>query len=218
MEIVSYKDFCKYIKVSRETYEKFLIYYETLCHWQQKMNLVSNHSLDKSLYRHFLDSAQIYKFCYQSQGNILDFGSGAGFPGMVLAIMGIKKIHLIDSSKKKCDFLGEVLKKTHTKALIHNCRIECLPYLYPSFIISRALAPTQKLLNLCINYMLKENVNTSKEDAIFKLPNLLFLKGKNYKSELQSLSCYPKINFQIKDSITDNKGKILFYKRKNISI
>ncbi len=216
MQIASYKDFSKFIKVSRETYEKFLIYYKTLFVWQQKMNLVSSFSLENSLYRHFLDSAQIYKFCYQSKGNVLDFGTGAGFPGLVLAIMGVKDIHLVESNKKKCDFLAEVLIKTQTKAFIHNCRIECLPYLSPSFIISRALAPTQKLLNLCINYMLKENINTSKEIAMHNLPNLLFLKGKNYKSELEDLPFSSKINFEIKNSITSDKGKILFYKTKRI--
>ena len=216
MEIASYNEFCNFIKVSRETYKNFVIYYKTLCIWQEKMNLVSKLSLKHSFYRHFLDSAQIYKYCYQSQGNIIDFGSGAGFPGLVLALMGIENIHLVESNKKKCHFLSEVLIKTKTKAIIHNCRIQCLPYLYPSFIISRALAPTKKLLNLCIDYMLKENVNRSKEEAMLNLPNLLFLKGKNYKNELQNLSFYPKINFEIKDSITNDKGKILFYKSKRI--
>ena len=216
MEIGSYNEFCKFIKVSRETYKNFEIYHKTLCAWQEKMNLVSRISLNHSFYRHFLDSAQIYKYCYKSKGSIIDFGSGAGFPGLVLALMGVEDIHLVESNKKKCTFLSDVLTKTQTKAKIHNCRIECLPYLHPSFIISRALAPTKKLLNLCINYMLKENLNISKKDAIRNLPNLLFLKGKNYKIELQNLSFYPKINFEIKDSITSDEGKILFYKSKRI--
>ena len=82
--------------VSHETYEKLLIYYELLCKWQERMNLVSRKSLSDAFSRHFLDSAQLHKFCCKTEGNILDFGTGAGFPGLVLAIMGLKRIHLID--------------------------------------------------------------------------------------------------------------------------
>ena len=104
MEIASYNEFCNFIKVSRETYKNFVIYYKTLCVWQEKMNLVSKLSLKHSFYRHFLDSAQIYKYCYQSQGNIIDFGSGAGFPGLVLALMVLKIFILWSQTKKNVIF------------------------------------------------------------------------------------------------------------------
>ena len=55
--------------------------------------------------RHFLDSAQLFDYCKNLNGNIVDFGSGAGFPGAVLSILGVSKIFLIESSKKKCNFL-----------------------------------------------------------------------------------------------------------------
>ena len=134
--------------------------------------------------------------------------------GLVLSIMGLKNIQLIESNKKKCDFLNEVLIKTKTHSTIHNCRIECLPYLNPSLIISRALAPTQKLINLCLNYMMKENKKTYRHDALKNLPNLLFLKGKNYQSELDLLTFNTKIKFTILESITNKDARILFYKSK----
>ena len=70
----------QHINVSCETLEKLVIYFDLLNIWQKKMNLVSNNSLQDAEKRHFLDSAQLYVFCKKLDGNILDFGSGAGFP------------------------------------------------------------------------------------------------------------------------------------------
>ena len=76
--------FKKHIHVSHETLEKLVIYFELLNVWQEKMNLVSNNSLENAEIRHFLDSAQLYIFCKNLNGNIIDFGTGAGFRGAVL--------------------------------------------------------------------------------------------------------------------------------------
>ena len=209
-----YKEFHRHVNVSRETFNNLVVYYNLLCEWQKKMNLVSNQSLSHAFERHFLDSAQIFECCTKMEGNILDFGTGAGFPGLVLAIMGIKNIHLVDSNKKKCNFLNEVLYKTRTNSTVHNCRIECLPYLKPSLIMARALAPTQKLLTLCMDYMIRGNSNYSKKDALKNMPNLLFLKGKSYVDELASIQFKSNIKFMVLNSITNKEGKILFYKNK----
>ena len=92
-----FSTFKKHINVSCETLEKLVIYFDLLCFWQKKMNLVSNKSLYDAEIRHFLDSAQLYKFCKDIKGNIIDFGSGAGFPGAVLSILGVSKTLLIES-------------------------------------------------------------------------------------------------------------------------
>ena len=89
--------FKKHINVSCETLEKLVIYFELLCFWQKKMNLVSNNSLQDAEIRHFLDSAQLYIFCKNLNGNLVDFGSGAGFPGAVLSILGASNIFLVTS-------------------------------------------------------------------------------------------------------------------------
>ena len=92
--------FKKYTNVSCETLDKLVIYFELLSLWQKKMNLVSNVSLQKAETRHFLDSAQLFVYCKSLNGNVIDFGSGAGFPGAVLSILGVPNVFLVESNKK----------------------------------------------------------------------------------------------------------------------
>ena len=77
MKINSYKEFCLFQNVSRETYEKFIIFHKTLIKWQNAINLISKNTIENIWERHFLDSAQLYKITKEIKGNIIDFGSGA---------------------------------------------------------------------------------------------------------------------------------------------
>ena len=77
--------------VSRETLERLKAYEASLHEWQKKFNLVSNASLEDAWNRHFLDSMQLFNFIPKTARSLCDFGSGAGFPGMVLAIMAKEK-------------------------------------------------------------------------------------------------------------------------------
>ena len=146
MKINSYESFCSHLYVSRETYEKFEIFHETLFKWQNSINLISNSTLDNIWVRHFLDSCQLYRFTKNISGNILDFGSGAGFPGLILAMMGNNNINIVESDKKKCTFIREVAMLSETNIKIYNCRIEDLSFLKPNLIMARALAPLNKLI------------------------------------------------------------------------
>ena len=103
--INTYDKFCSHVFVSRETYEKLCVFHQSLIKWQNSINLISKNTVKSIWERHILDSAQLYKFVIDIGGNIIDFGSGAGFPGLVLAIMGKKNIHLVESDYKKCVFL-----------------------------------------------------------------------------------------------------------------
>ncbi len=208
--------FKKHIHVSHETLEKLVIYFELLNVWQEKMNLVSNNSLENAEIRHFLDSAQLYVFCKNLNGNIIDFGTGAGFPGAVLSILGASNIFLVESNKKKCNFLTKLKKETNSNFNIVNSRIENLEFLNPSLIVSRALTSTKNLMLFSIDHMLKSKKINSKKEAIKKLPNLLFLKGKNFKEELNYIPKNLKIKFQTFPSITSAESRILLY-NKNIS-
>ena len=203
----------KHIHVSHETLEKLVIYFDLLNVWQKKMNLVSNNSLENAEIRHFLDSAQLYIFCKNLNGNIIDFGTGAGFPGAVLSILGASKIFLIESNKKKCNFLIKLKKETNSNFNIVNSRIENLDFLDPSLIVSRALTSTKNLLIFSIDHMLKSKKINSKKEALQKLPNLLFLKGKSFKEELDDMPENLKIKFQTFPSITSAESRILLYSK-----
>ena len=203
----------KHINVSHETLEKLVIYFELLSFWQKKMNLVSNNSLQDAEVRHFIDSAQLYVFCKNLNGNIIDFGSGAGFPGAVLSILGASKIFLIESNKKKCNFLATLRKETNCNFKIVNSRIEKLEFLNPSLIVSRALTSTKKLLLFSINHMLKSKNIKSNKEALKNLPNLLFLKGKTFQNELNNIPEYLNIKFEIFPSITSAESRILLYNK-----
>ena len=205
MNIIKYDDFCSVQYVSRETYDKFKIYYETLIKWQKSINLISNTTLDDIWNRHILDSAQLYKYTQNMKGNILDFGSGAGFPGLVLAMMGNENVNAVESDEKKCIFLKEVARLSDTKINIHNSRIEKLKFLNPELITARALAPLIKLIEYIENYM-KQGDNLRKN-----LPKLLFLKGKNYKQELSELKKIRNFDVTVCPSLSDEYGKILNY-------
>ena len=203
----------KHINVSHETLEKLVIYFDLLNVWQKKMNLVSNNSLENAETRHFLDSAQLYIFCKNLNGNIIDFGTGAGFPGAVLSILGASKIFLVESNKKKCNFLTILKKETNSNFNIVNSRIENLDFLDPSLIVSRALTSTKNLLFFSIDHMLKSKKINTKKEAIKKLPNLLFLKGKTFKEELNDIPENLKIKFQTFPSITSAESRILLYSK-----
>ena len=204
MDINSYEKFCSFKYVSRETYEKLEIFYETLIKWQKSINLVSNSSLKHIWTRHFLDSAQLYNFTKDVQGNILDMGSGAGFPGIILAMMGNENINVVESDQRKCIFMREVARLTNTNLEIHNCRIEKLQFINPDLIVSRALAPLKKLIEYVENHICKNKLSTN------KIPNMLFLKGKLYNEELNELKKIRKFKFKVYPSMTDKYGKIIF--------
>ena len=202
--INTYNKFCSHIFVSRETYEKLCTFHKVLKKWQNSINLISNNTVKNIWERHFLDSAQLYQFVKSVEGNIIDFGSGAGFPGLVLAIMGKKNIHLVESDYKKCVFLKEIAMLTEIDITIHNCRIEDLNFINVDLITCRALAPLSKLIEYVEIF-----INKSPAERC-SYPKLLFLKGKSYYSEVKELSKIKKISFKEYPSITDVHGKILY--------
>lgn len=168
----SYEKFCSYVDVSRETYEKLEMYHDLLLKWQQKINLISPKTIDNAWERHFLDSAQLFSLLSKSQKPIFDLGSGAGFPGLVLSVMGIDFFRLIESDQKKSVFLSEVIRQTQSTAIVWNKRIESLSIsTKASVITSRACAPLFMLMDYA--YPLIE------EDGY-----CLFMKGKEAITEI----------------------------------
>ena len=167
----------QFANFSKETIEKLKIYEETLKKWQSKINLISPSTVPDIWNRHIMDSAQLYPLISKQPQIILDLGSGAGFPGLVLAILnqtegkGNWAVHLVESDSRKCAFMQEVLRLCHIQATVHNCRIEDMPSIKADIITARALKETKTLLYYVIPFL--------KTDTV-----CLFLKGENADFEL----------------------------------
>lgn len=140
--------------VSRETAERLATYVERLQAWQRIKNLVASSTLDKVWTRHIADSAQLLDFAPAAR-HWVDLGTGAGFPGLVIAILLAgregARVDLVESNARKCAFLREVVRQTRAPAIVHAGRIEAvLPRLEgrPDVVTSRALAPLPVLVDM----------------------------------------------------------------------
>lgn len=120
-------DFLTATEVTPEVMGKLRHYHAKLREWNPKINLVSANTLDDAWQRHFMDSAQLYPI-YRHSGDetttLADLGSGAGFPGMVLAIMGAPNVSLIERDVRKAAFLRTVAAETKTKIELLNLDIK----------------------------------------------------------------------------------------------
>ena len=94
------QEVCAYLNVSRETEEKLEIYVSLLEKWQQRINLISSKTLPCVWQRHILDCAQLTTHLPVRSGRIMDIGSGAGLPGLILAILTECEVHLVESDTK----------------------------------------------------------------------------------------------------------------------
>jgi 16S rRNA (guanine527-N7)-methyltransferase len=168
---LSPKAFAERLGVSRETLERLTIHLELLRRWQPAINLVGQASLADPWRRHILDSAQLAPLVPHAVTGGIDVGSGAGFPGMVLALLGVPGLQLIESDKRKAQFLREVARVTGAPATIHAERIEQMRGWPAAVITARALAPLPRLLELADRFLGSDSV-------------CLFLKGKSVGREL----------------------------------
>lgn len=187
------------LNVSQAVQSKLNTYVALLEEWQGKMNLVSDSTLPVVWTRHILDSAQVERYLTPSDRVILDLGSGAGFPALVLAILDESKnrtVHLVESDGKKCSFLQAVADACGLQVVIHNERIEKMPVFKADVITARALAALDKLLGYA-------------KPFIGERTRCLFLKGKKADEELKL--CAKKFVFAVEkySSITSDEGKLL---------
>jgi 16S rRNA (guanine527-N7)-methyltransferase len=123
---------------------------DLLRRWQQRINLVGASTLADPWRRHVLDSAQLAPRLPPArppwQPQVVDIGAGAGFPGLVLAMLSQADVVLVDSDARKCAFLHEAARLTATRVRIENRRAETLPPGIADVVVARALAPLPKLL------------------------------------------------------------------------
>src|SRR3954469_8502096 len=144
-------EFAALTGVSRETLARLQAYAGLLTNWSGRINLVASSTLADPWRRHFLDSAQLYPLIPNPLNpmgarTLIDLGSGAGFPGLVLAIMGIEGVELVESDARKCAFLREAARVAGAKATVRNARIEAVPTHPVAVITARGCAPLDRLL------------------------------------------------------------------------
>lgn len=188
--------FAELTDVSRETSARLETYLALLTRWQRAINLVGPATLADPWRRHFLDSAQLSRYLPENAHAIYDLGSGAGFPGLVLAIMGQVGIHLVESDLRKVQFLRDVARSLELQVEIHARRIEELPKGCADVVTARALAPLPRLLDLAAPLMGPESI-------------CLFLKGRRASDELTEVRKCWRMSAQSFPSLSDSSASVL---------
>lgn len=189
--------FTSCVDVSRETLDALTIYHDLLVKWQRKINLVSPTTLPNAWERHFLDSAQLFRLLSTKDKSIFDLGSGAGFPGLVLSVMGASRISLIESDQRKSAFLSEVIRQTQSTAKVITQRIESFaPTEKAAIITSRACAPLHVLFGYAYPLLQEQG-------------ECLFLKGRGAAQEIEDARREWMFHVEQTPSMTDAEGCIL---------
>ena len=180
----------------------FHAFRELLIDWNGRMNLVGPSALGEFWRRHALDSAQLRDIAPDA-ATWADLGAGAGFPGVVLAILAKGKagahIHLVESAAKRCRFLQAVVDAMFLPATVHNARAENLS-LSVDVVTARACAPMVRLLGFAWPYLQAGATG-------------LFLKGQDVEVELQEATKYWNFDVNLIPSISNTEGRIVQLKR-----
>ena len=196
LETMTADDFAELIDVSRETLQRLERYIDLLKHWQRAINLVGSDTLKDPWRRHVLDSAQLINHLPASPGMVLDLGSGAGLPGLILGILGVPNIHLVESDQRKAQFLKEASRRLEVNVTVHAHRIEDLESIQPAVVTARALAPLPRLLDLASPFLNRKTI-------------CLFLKGKHGKDELTIARKSWMMRHQLFPSLSDPMASVL---------
>jgi len=176
-------------------------YLSILKKWNPAINLVSAKTLDDAWTRHFLDSAQIYHLSGSSGGHWVDMGSGAGFPGIVVATL-LKEDHpagrvtLIEADHRKATFLSTVVAELDLPCTVLVDRIEAVPSQEADWVCARALAPLRVLLGFAERHLAGSGV-------------ALFPKGRTYHSEIEDARKDWVFNIETLESRTGPEGAVL---------
>jgi len=190
--------------VSRETLQRLGRYADTLVKWQKSINLVAAESLKDLWRRHILDSAQLQALLPPQIQSLVDMGSGAGFPGLVLAILGVPNVHLIESDARKCVFLAEAARaaglEVGNNPIIHRSRLEDVVDLRVDVVTARACAPLRQLLDYAEPFLQPDSI-------------CLFPKGARVDEELTEAEKTWRMSVERFPSLSDPSGTILRMKQ-----
>ena len=200
--IIQIDTFSRFTQVSRETISSLKKYEDILIKANKTLNLVGNSTIKEIWTRHFLDSVQVIDFIDKNDNTLVDLGSGAGFPGLVLAI-AVKdrkiplKIKLIEKSPKKAKFLRDLINNLHLDVeVINQNLLEDSKKLLEDVFVARAFKPLKIILQLIHN-------KAENWKKIF-----IFL-GKTGKNELLRASKSWDIEYKQRVSVTSNDSTVI---------
>lgn len=192
--------------VSRETGERLRLYVELLRKWQKSQNLVSPATLPDVWRRHVADSAQIFAALPEAR-RWIDFGSGAGFPGLVTAIFltGVEdaRVHLVESNRGKAAFLRTVARETGAPVTVHDARIEDFNAAFDEpvdGVSARALAPLATLVAWAEPHVARGAV-------------AVFHKGQDFAAEVREATLSWDLDLVERSSRIDPAGRLIEIRR-----
>ncbi len=169
----------------------------------QQFNFIGKSTIEDIWNRHILDSAQLIKYIPNHNAKFADFGSGAGFPGMILSILGLGEIHLIEKSFRKAEFLRRAKLLSNNLIFVHQAKLEELDAIQFDCITSRAFAPLNKLLDYTAKFLKKDGY-------------CLFLKGKNLSQEISAAKQKFQFEYELFPSLTSKESNIIKISKINL--
>jgi 16S rRNA (guanine527-N7)-methyltransferase len=189
--------------VSRESGERLETYVGLLLTWQARINLIGSSTRDDIWMRHIADALQLLALLPDNTRTLADLGSGAGIPGLVLAITRPLEAHLFESNLKKGAFLREAARQTRARAQVHSLRIEGAASIAGTIkaeaVTARALAPLSRLLDYAAPFLQNGAIG-------------YFHKGQDVDAELTNATKSWKLQVEKHPSMTDSRGLILVVK------
>ncbi len=185
-----------YFNLTKTEIDKTDFFINSIISYNKHTNLVGRSTIKSMWHRHILDCLQLTKHINSKSCKILDMGTGPGLPGLLFSIIGYHNVLMIESTKKKADFVKSIINELSLSAKIENKRIEKTTTSKNDIIVSRALAPLKKLLSYT---RMHSNKNTTS----------LFLKGRNVNVEIKNAMETFLFDFKIIKSISGGDGHVL---------
>ncbi len=186
------------LHVSRETLDQLAAYRAMILAETAHQNLIARSTFDVFWTRHIVDSAQLMLHLDGApEGDWLDLGAGAGLPGIVIALLGTRTVHLVEERKGRIGFLQRVVESLGlANAQVHGCKVEALRLPPAAIITARAFAPLPKSLDLGARF--------SHPETLWLLP-----KGRSAREEVEKVRGTWQGVFHVKHSITDAEAAII---------
>ena len=190
------------LNVSRETMDRLKVFEKLLRKLQKTINLVGTRTLKYIWRRHFLDCGQICTLTPLQMKTVVDLGSGAGFPGLVVSIISGCSVTLVEADKRKAAFLREVSRATFSNTIVLAERAEDIKASPADVVTARAVAPITRLLELSEPWVLPGG-------------ECYFLKGASVEDELTDAKHFWDIKYELFPSLSSPEGTIVCVKEFN---